>query len=204
MTLSNFTSKLNWRLMAIHFIACWFIYHAITQLSYLYDYKFVEFMINHKFEDEIDKFYKSENVGLRLSMDLVYAACAGLVAILVTFVISLILSIKHKWVWLNSLIVFLAGLGSFLVDRFYWNLVKSIFMFPGIPFKSDWWFNFIGGTFMLAVGLSLLFWKRVTHFIDGKKVQIDEQKGYSAVAGNNHYNLYNHYNFFNQIPTFEP
>jgi hypothetical protein len=180
MALSNFISKLNWRLMVVHFIACWFIYHAITQLGYLYDYKFLEFMINHKFEDEIDKFYKGENVGLRLSMDLVYAAYAGLVAILLAFVISLIISIKHKWFWLNSLIVFLAGLGSFLVDRFYWNHVKRFFMFPGIPFRSDWWFNFIGGTFMVAVGLSLFFWKRIIRFIDGRRLQPDEQGGYSA------------------------
>jgi ABC-type dipeptide/oligopeptide/nickel transport system permease subunit len=97
-----------------------------------------------------------------------YAALAGLTGILIAFVISLVLSIKYKWLWLNSLFVLLAGLSSFCIDRFYWNHVKLVFMFPGIPFKSDWAFNFTGGIFMLAIGLSLFFWKGIIRFIDGK------------------------------------
>jgi predicted Na+-dependent transporter len=78
-------------------VACWFIYHALNQLGYLYDYNFLEFAGNHKYE-EIIKAYKDSNqpLGLRISMDLVYAASAGLAAILIVFVISLALSIKHK------------------------------------------------------------------------------------------------------------
>ena len=70
---------------------------------------------------------------------------------------------------MNSIVVLPVGLASFWIDRFYWDNVKSIFMFPGVPFKSDWAFNFIGGIFMLTIGLTLFFWKRIIKFIDGRK-----------------------------------
>ncbi|MBS1529087.1 MAG: hypothetical protein JSU01_02165 [Bacteroidetes bacterium] len=109
--------------------------------------------------------------GIRLYMDLIYAVYAGLAGILIAFLISLVLSIKHKWFWLNSLFVLLAGLGSFLVDRFYWKHVKFIFMSPGLLFKSDWWFNFIGSIFMLVIGLCLFFSKRIIRFLNGRNTQ---------------------------------
>jgi hypothetical protein len=168
MALSNFLSKLNWRLILTHIVACWFIYHALNQLGYLYDYKFLEFMVDRRnyFTKAASLF--PENAYHRLSMDLFYAALAGLVGILIASVISLVLSVRNKWLWLNSMLVFLLGIGSFLIDRFYWKHVKVAFMFLGIPFKSDWWFNFIGGVFMLAVGLYLFFGKKIIRFIDDK------------------------------------
>ncbi|HVV56660.1 MAG TPA: hypothetical protein VHC47_15100 [Mucilaginibacter sp.] len=140
----------------------------MNQLGYLYDYKFLELVVHHKF-DEIERLYKNQDTSLRLSMDSFYPAFCELGGILICFIISLVLSIKNKWLWLNSLIVLIAEFGSFCIDRFYWSSVKSFFMFPGIPFKSDWGFNFTGGMFMIAIGMTLFFWKRIIRFIDGTK-----------------------------------
>jgi len=180
MALSNFLSKLNWRLILIHFIACWFFYHALWQLGFLYDYKFLELLSRYNVFDlmkhnnyeevrTIFKDYQNLQFGSRLSMDLVYAALTGLAGILIGFVISLLISIKNKWFWVNSLIIFLATFGVYFLDRFYWYHIRFALMFPGKLFKSNQAYNLTSGLFLLAIGLILFFWNRIVRFIDGRK-----------------------------------
>ena len=165
--------------MLVHFIACWFIYHALWQLGFLYDYKFLELlsrynvfelMKHNKYEEikTIFKDYQSVQFGSRLPMDLVYAASAGLVGILVGFIISLLLSIKYKWYWVNSSIVLLICIGDFCLDRFYWYHIRFALMFPGRVFKSNWSYNLTSGLLLFAIGLYLFFGKGIIRFIDGK------------------------------------
>jgi hypothetical protein len=171
MALSNFLSKLNWRLMLVHFIAYWFIYHGTRQLAYLYDYDFLEKLANNYYN--LKNHYRGFD-GNRLSMDLLYVGYASFVGLLAAILISLIVSIKHKWSWLNSVIVLLMAFTVCLFNRFYWHHIRIIFQAPGSIFKSDWAFILTNGLMMLAVGLCLFFWKGITRFIDGAKTRTVE------------------------------
>jgi hypothetical protein len=102
-------------------------------------------------------------------MDLIYALGTGLVGLIIGFVISFLLSIKHKWYRGNSIIILILGFIAFSIDRLYWNYLRHIFMYPGSFFKSDWAYNFTGAIVMLTIGLSLFFVKGITRFINGKK-----------------------------------
>jgi hypothetical protein len=173
MALSNFLSKLNWRLILVHFIACWFFYHALWQLGFLYDYDFFELIVHHKYKD-IDALSKYSNdhmtIGYRLARISINAALIGLIGLLIGFVVSLFLSLKNRWYWVNSLIVLLITFTVCLFNRFYWHHIKVIFQAPGRIFQSDWAFILTNGLIILAIGICLFFLKRIIRFIDGKKL----------------------------------
>jgi hypothetical protein len=170
MTLSNFISKLNWRLMIVHILACWFFFHALWQLGLLYDYSYLEEIRRHINEHNYKDFnsYKWLD-GHRITMIQINAILIALGGLLAGFVLSLLLSFKHKWFWVNSVIVLLVTFGLFSIDRFYFNYLRPTFQAPGKLFKADWACILANGLTMLAIGLLLFFLKRVIKFIDGKK-----------------------------------
>lgn len=161
MTFSDFTSKLNWRLMIVHILACWFFFQAFQLFGFLYDYKYLEQIRLHN--------YKGLD-GRRIAMIPYRAALIGLGAFLCGFAISVTLSFKYKWSWVNSIIVFLGAFLLLFLDRFYFAYIKPVLHFPGRFFKSDWAYILTNGSFMLAVGLLLFFLKGIVKFIEGKKL----------------------------------
>ncbi len=165
MTLSNFLSKLNWRLILIHFVATWFIFHALWQLGYLYDYDFLEDIMHHNFKSISN--HEGPTVGERLSTLLLRAILIGLVGVLISFAISLLLSAKYKWYWVNSSIVFFIAFITCCFHRFYWSHIRFIFQAPGSLFKLDWANILANGLVMLTIGLLLFFNKRLIRFING-------------------------------------
>lgn len=160
-------------------MACWFTYHALWQLGFLYDYKFLEILtqnnlpelIKHNNTKEIKaafKDYSDQDIGIRIYMDLFYAGLAALAGVLISFFISMLLSRKHKWFLVNSLIVLLGSLGMFCLDRFYWYHFRFVFMFDKL-FKTLWSYNLASGLLLFAIGLCLFFLKPIIRFIEGKK-----------------------------------
>jgi hypothetical protein len=173
MALSNFLSKLNWRLMVVHFIACWFIYHAFWQLGYLYDYNYMEKVMHQiSFKGHQMKINNYQGLdGYRMGMISVNALLISFGSLLLSFVISLLLSLKHKWYWVNSVVVLLTTITIFGLNRFYWDYLRPVFQAPGRLFKSDWAFILTNGVVMLVIGLALFFWKRIIRFINGAKTR---------------------------------
>lgn len=166
MTLSGFISKLNWRLILIHLLACWFFYYATVELAILYDYKFlIHLMITH---------YRGNTDFVRSNFDILWMGMAELISILIAFLVSLVVSIRKKWFWLNSVIVLLSAFGLMILwarlkVRFTpWHYLKQIFLTPGEIFDNTVWFFVINGSVLLAIGLCLFFLKSVNRFIDGK------------------------------------
>jgi len=168
MTLSNFLSKLNWRLILIHFVATWFIFHALWEFGFLYDYNYLEAISSRINEHNYRDFNNYRGLdGERISKILYYAILTKLGGVLGGFIISLLLSFKHKWLWVNSLIVLLMTFILFCLDRFYYDHIRFITQAPGKIFKSDWAHLITNGLIMLAIGLLLFFNKRLIRFING-------------------------------------
>ena len=161
MTNPNFISRLNWRQILVHFIATWFFIQSFFILSFLHDLKGYE-VFTQKWKTEsfdesrfisvIDWMYNSPYVGL-----------------LVAFIISLSISIKKRWLWINSLFVFVL---SYLLKRFDfdgWYYLKIIFLTPGQYFNHhSAWHYLANGLSMLTIGLLLFFSGLTNRFIDNK------------------------------------
>ncbi|HTD39226.1 MAG TPA: hypothetical protein VK671_01310 [Mucilaginibacter sp.] len=159
MTLSQFVSKLNWRLILVHLIACWFFIHAFLEFAGLHDidiYKEV-------------KDIRSSAVQSRIYYDAIWISLSEDAGLLTAFIISLVLSIKHRWHWLNSVIVLLVGFFLNRFDLFGWHFLKHIFLKPGYLFKSDIGFYLTNGLIMLTIGLLVFFLKWSVRFINGNR-----------------------------------
>ncbi|MGZ3752208.1 MAG: hypothetical protein ACXVA2_20520 [Mucilaginibacter sp.] len=110
MALSKFLSKLNWRLMLIHLAACWFFIYAYGEFFALHDYEYLKKLAMYFDNPSAHKLISADFDSGRFTNDLRWSAYSGLAGLLTAFMISLLLSIRHKWYWLNSVIVLLVAL----------------------------------------------------------------------------------------------
>ncbi len=182
MTLSNFISKLNWRLMVVHFVAYWFLFEAFEYFAICYDYRFIyDFSNQHHFSRHItnDDFRRMNvNDWKRILNDNMIINLMPLISFLITFGLSLFISIRKKWYWVNPVFIFLFVLSlkvlwvRLKIEITPWTFLRFVFRAPGYLFKGSVWHFIINGTVMLIIALSLFFWKRVNKFIDGNKAPI--------------------------------
>jgi len=171
MNLSNSPSKLNWRLIFVHFIATWFIYHALWQFSYLSDYPLLE-KIGH-----LDYTGSGKETVQRMSMLTVMTVVFRFAGIFIGFGISLWLSLKNKWNWINSVIVLLISSACFFLDRFYYSSIRFIFDLPGRVFKSDWDIIVTNGLIMLIIGMVIFLMDRSINYINKSNIKKAPIKG---------------------------
>jgi hypothetical protein len=167
MAFSNFLSKLNWRLMVIHFVACWFFIYGFQQLAALHDIALTNAFTNIKNVDDDKMLNVIKRFGAsRIATEALWINLSGPLGLLTGFIISLLVSLKHKWYWLNSVIVFVVMI---LLKRFKllgWYYLKQIVLEPGYLFKSPTARFLANGLIMLAIGLSLFFMKWSIRFIN--------------------------------------
>ncbi len=175
MTLSNFASKLNWRLIVIHSTACWFLMDSFKLFSILHDLPMTDFfdyafkVLKHSRGYSKISDYPDSSVfnSTRLFYFDLWIQMAKLAGLLICFIISLYITIKHHWFWINALIVFFIGVVFYKLNLpgvyYLWYIL------PGRVFKDDTiWYYIINGTVTLTVGFLLLFLKASVRFIEYK------------------------------------
>ena len=176
MALSQHLSKFNWRLMLVHFFACLFLIHSFRDFYFLNDFKFKMDLLNHLKNNKMDVEWMSKNYNAAWIVQIGrWSILIGYIGLLTGFLISLIISIKQHWYWLNSLIVFIVTFVLIRFGIFNWKYVYYIFQFAEIPFKrTNPWCYFTNGLVMLSIGLLLFFLKTSNKFIkSGFKRTID-------------------------------
>ena len=166
MPFSNFTSKLNGRLIVIHLIACWFFIYSFLMFSYLHDHEFLQLVLNHPknwFKDPQIRHFNASAIFI----DALWISLSKPIGLLTGFLISLTIVIKKKWYWVNSLIVFLVAILLLRYHLFGWHYLSYVFMAPGSLFKEySIWYFLTNGLVMLAIGMLILFLKQVQQFIN--------------------------------------
>lgn len=162
MTLSNFLSKLNWRLIVLHIIACWFFIDAFRTLIVIHDYQYLNDLTSRKFKNGNSDSYRFLN-------DMFWIHISCFLGLLTGFIISLILSLRFKWFWFNSIIVLLVTYLLWMLGYSGWNYLREVFLKPELLFKSDEAFFVTNGLMMLTIGLCLFFMKWSIRFINGNK-----------------------------------
>lgn len=170
MTLKTFISKLNWRQVIVHLLACYFLMYAFQTLSYLYDIRLVE--ISRHYDQstltqeldkrKIDHDYYADYLGY-------YPFMMGLIGLLVAFVISIVIAIKRRWLWLNSFIAFVITYFLYRLNIPPWKIVAPIFRYPGQIITGSVKLEFIiNGIIPLAIGMLIFLSKYSKRFIERK------------------------------------
>ena len=160
--------KLNLRQIALHFIAFCFLYYSFKTFSFLSNTKIIDI-----FRQQNQDIYEAvKNQGITTT-ELVHfdflTKTAGTIGLLFAFFISLTISIKRKWFWVNSLIIFIA---AFLLARFDlgWFYLKKFLWFPGHLLTNTHFEFIVNGTILLAVGLLIFFLKPTNKFIENREL----------------------------------
>jgi hypothetical protein len=172
MTLLNFISKLNWRQILLHFIAFWFFIHAFETFSYLTDTKLVEFF-RHSNQPITSAALEENSLSASNMFELIFkSTVANLIGLLVAFIISLVISIRQHWFWVNSLIALLIMFIPINLGFLSWKYLREIFWVPGQLFSDTTIEFLINGIILLTIGLLIFFWKRPRQFIENNKLVI--------------------------------
>ena len=169
MTLQNFIARLNWRQLIVHFVAFWFFIHAFQTLSYLYDTKLIDAFRNSNEHITGKLLTEGGFEASDLTYFVLWTNVSGFIGLLVAFIISLTISIRRHWFWVNSLIIFVA---IYLLHRFGllgWNYSKPFFWYLGQKFNNSTVEFLFNGIVMLVIGLLIFFLKRPNQFIETGK-----------------------------------
>lgn len=165
MTLHNFIARLNWRQVAIHFIATWFFMYSFQTLAVLHNTNLVD-LVRQTGKDNVTKALSENKIS---APDWIYFTMwrdfANITGLLIAFIISLTISFKRKWFWFNSIlvIVFVYTLNWF--DLLGWTYLKKLFLTPGEMFNNTTLEFLTNGLFLLALGLLTFFLAKTNRFI---------------------------------------
>jgi hypothetical protein len=151
--------KLNWRLIVIHLVVLCLCAGASREFALLHDYEYFEkttFSYLVKDQPPFDSY--------RFITDIIYIEYAGLIGLLVGFLIILALSVKKSWFWLNPFFAFIIALFSlknFIAKANLGYLISLLFF--DILHRE---FRIVAtGSLMVAIIYFLLFSPQVNRFI---------------------------------------
>jgi hypothetical protein len=180
----QFILKLNWRQIAIHFIATWFLIYAFQTLSLLHDTTILN-IIKHSSEKElIQSVNNNKALGVEFISFSYISDMSKFVAVLTAFIISLMISIKKEWFWFNSFIVLIVAYFLNRFDLLGWDFLKKVALLPGRIFKNVTADYFTSGSILLLISFLLFFLPFLNNFIGkGNRIslsadQYEEQENY--------------------------
>lgn len=170
MTLRTFISRLNWRQVLVHFVAFWFFIYAFQTLSYLYDTKLIDTVRQSNGQDTIKILGDSGTTAADVTYFLLWTNASGFIGLLVAFIISLIISFKRHWFWMNSLIAFILTYLLYRFDFLGWTYLKPVFLYLGQKFNNSTVEFLVNGIILLTIGLLVFFLQRPNQIIETKKL----------------------------------
>lgn len=167
----RFISRINWRQILVHFVAFWFFIYAFQTLSYLYDTKLVDTIRYSNSQDSIKTLTDNGTTTSNLVFLQLYVNISGLIGLLIAFMISLAISIKKHWLWINPLIAFALMYTLYRFDLLGWTYLKQTFWFLGQRFRNSTAEFLLNGTILLTIGLLIFLLKHPNRFIEKQNGQ---------------------------------
>lgn len=168
--------KLNWRHILLHFIAACLMGLAFQQFSFLSDMSKFDALsiLRNSGATKLEAYLKGKNFTMADVIIYFYYAKSGwVIGALIAFIISLAITKRKRWFWINSPIAFLA---TFIIGRLNyldWNL-KLIFLQPKPILLSNSSYLLISGVLLLILAFFLFFSKKSNHFIAGRVVKLNQ------------------------------
>lgn len=157
--------KINWRHIIIHFLAISFISSGFTKFSVFFHMPLFEMMASGDYGS------LSQEEFLQMRVDfLMTTAMIAAISKIGSLTLCVIISLKRKWFWLNSVTAFILLLvmdnvaGISVLGILPANFVENIFVEC-----------LIIGSALTIVGLLLLFLKPVSRFIAPQKLKDESE-----------------------------
>ncbi|MGG9961178.1 hypothetical protein [Ferruginibacter sp. SUN106] len=173
MTIQKFIARLNWRQVLIHFIATWFFMYSFQTLAVLHNTNLIDILRHSDKGDLSEALSKKQVSATEVSYFVMWTSLSNTFGSLVAFIISLAISIKRKWFWFNSIIVFVLVFILSRYEQLGWNFLKNIFLTPGEIFGNIILEYLANGIILLTLGLLTFFSGKANKFIaPGKTVAV--------------------------------
>lgn len=150
-------SNLNARLIIINLLAFWLFFYAFQTLAFLHDYSFLNLPSER---------FTRLNFPARVAADRNLVMQMGNFGLLAAYIISWFIANKKDWHWLNGVISFIITLTLCYFGWFGWRFLHVVFLAPQKLFApGSMWGYLFSGLIMLALGLLVLFSKRIIRYI---------------------------------------
>jgi hypothetical protein len=94
---------------------------------------------------------------------------APFTGLLLACFISYFISLKKKWLWINSLTIFVIVFPLFRLNLLGWDYAKQVFLYPGSFFSNIEIQIIVNGAILLIIAGILFFLSSIIHFIDKQK-----------------------------------
>lgn len=160
-------SGINWRQILVHCFAAMFLLLSFRQFSVLNNLEYARLILLHG-GTASNYLTNGNEVEAIISSYYFWLSLSGLIALFIAFSVSLLITIKKKWFWLNSLIVLII---TILLNRqrvFDWEIIFRGFYVLGNVFKTNGieYTSIINGITLLCLSLFTFFNKKITSFIE--------------------------------------
>ncbi len=162
-------ARLSWRQMLVHFLASWFFIHAFLMFSYLFHIRVVDAMSRSNGQLNSSAFTDQGFTGADVLNLSLWLSIAGFIGLLVALIISVIVSVRRRWLWVNPLIVAVIMFFLYRFSLLGWEYAGYVFGFPARLLNNTAARCLITGGILLTIGLLILFSKRTRQFAGNDK-----------------------------------
>jgi hypothetical protein len=150
--------KFNWRLIVLHIVVTFLLVLSTEQLSRLTAINLVNLVDkygNHSAQ-HINAFTEFSH---QLSQFYIWRAILMLSSFILVFILSMIISVRNKFSFLNALIVLIISFLAFRYGIFFNYFTRLVFLFPGslIAELSLLMSFIVNGVYLFALSLFLLY-----------------------------------------------
>jgi len=161
----NFIYRLNFRQIIIHFIAAWCLMYAFQTLFSLHEIKMINIYRQTDTNRILFEFDKQGITGTDLVNFTFWTNVGKTIGLLIAFTISITISLKKGWFWLNSTIVLILAYGLAWTEFLGLDLLKNLYYLRGLIFIH---INLLLITLSIIFsffGLIIFFHRKPNHFI---------------------------------------
>lgn len=167
----KFLYRINPPCIAAHFIATCFLVLASQQFLIFVDFELVSIVQKNGTRKALEILDKCQDLQDRIQNFSFWTSASPYIAILIAFVVSLMVTIKNKLFWLNSVIVLIIAYtcvrsGVFISAP----LIKAVSFFSKILSPFPFLYKIIiSGSVFICIGVYLFLSKKVIQIISKKE-----------------------------------
>lgn len=146
-------ARINWRQIIIHALAFWFFMYSFETFTLLFFKDLVKLVLQNS---NVEEAIRNKNISVNEVVDLqIFLSIAPLAGLLTAFVISLLLSIKQKWFWPNSILTLLLVLFCLKFKLTGWEYIRDYCTYPGRQFSNITVEILVNGLLLFIPGILL-------------------------------------------------
>jgi len=169
LTLATLTQKINWRLVAVHLVAIFFLVMASKRLAVLNDPVLLDTLVNYGPSEGINELKKADYLNFtdRLLFFNIWISMSVSIGLLLGLIVSSIFNIRRKHHWLNTLIVTIVSIILCWSGLPNSSFVGNIISLPALPISSlELKYKYLlTGSIPLLIAMLLFFNKRINNWI---------------------------------------